>query len=177
MPGSQRQQCSFTHRHLHPPAPCRCLCGIALDLTSPASADWGLGKCTQHVGGQTPHLARLPTRLHSQGPEDTSLWGLACTPSEIHEFSVQRYREVMMRIISFLLLIKYFVLRIQKKKIYYVWIIRLREYIEARVGFYIHDFLNTSTPSYSGSWGKDILYSLENKPGKKANTSVCGVPR
>lgn len=116
MPGSQRQQCSFTHRHLHPPAPCRCLCGIALDLTSPASADWGLGKCTQHVGGQTPHLARLPTRLHSQGPEDTSLWGLACTPSEIHEFSVQRYRGVMMHIISFLLLIKYFVLRIQKKK-------------------------------------------------------------
>jgi len=32
-------------------------------------------------------------------------------------------------------------------------------------------------PSYIGSWGKDILYSLENMSGKKkASTSVCGVP-
>lgn len=69
--------------------------------------------------------------------------------------------------INFLLLLKYFALRIQIKKST-MCEHRLRENMKARIFFCIHDFLNTSIPSYIGSWGKSILYSLENKSGKNA---------
>lgn len=69
--------------------------------------------------------------------------------------------------INFLLLLKYFALRIQIKKST-VCEHRRRENIKARIFFRVHDFLNTSISSYIGSWGKGILYSLENKSGKNA---------